>query len=278
MTKAKLTMMRVQACRRSGVTAGVTCTDLTCKRSVPYRICNVQILTRSDIALLRVSEFSMLHLVVDGTRRRLRSHSSGFGEIGNGRPGTCRSWLALCRGLSSGRLVASGVLGFYRIFLRRELHLDHFPGVVGIVARGRRPATSAPAPRSSRPTGHRQRVKGAQIQRGSRRALILMQQASETIAANDKQFFRLRVSLGRYPAIRWREVQASMSPMSVVMINEQCEDPLKMTCVEDQQPVEALGTDGPHAIVPQSRSPAAPESASARSECRHPETPHRSSA
>jgi hypothetical protein len=89
-------------------------------------------------------------------------------------------------------------------------------------------------------------LKGAQIQRGSRRALILMQQASETIAANDKQFFRLRVSLGRCPAIRRREVQASMSPMSVVMINEHCEDPLKMTGVEDQQPIKALGTDGPH--------------------------------
>ena len=36
------------------------------------------------------------------------------------------------------------------------------------------------------------------------------------VAANDKQVSRLRVSLGRCPAIRRREVQASMGPMSVL--------------------------------------------------------------
>ena len=34
--------------------------------------------------------------------------------------------------------------------------------------------------------------------------------------------------------------------MSVVIINEHGEDALKVTRVEDQQPIEALGTNGPH--------------------------------
>ena len=34
--------------------------------------------------------------------------------------------------------------------------------------------------------------------------------------------------------------------MSVVMINEHREDALKVTRVEDEQPIEALGTNGPH--------------------------------
>ncbi len=34
--------------------------------------------------------------------------------------------------------------------------------------------------------------------------------------------------------------------MSVVMINEHREGALKVTRVDDQQPVEALGTNGPH--------------------------------
>ena len=34
--------------------------------------------------------------------------------------------------------------------------------------------------------------------------------------------------------------------MSVVMINEHREDAFKVRSVEDQQPIQALGTNGPH--------------------------------
>ncbi len=37
-----------------------------------------------------------------------------------------------------------------------------------------------------------------------------------------------------------------MWPMAVVMLREDVEDPLKMLVVQDQQPVETLGANGPH--------------------------------
>jgi hypothetical protein len=41
-------------------------------------------------------------------------------------------------------------------------------------------------------------------------------------------------------------VQASVSAMSVVMIYEHRDHALKVTRVDDQQPIEPLGTNGPH--------------------------------
>src|SRR5215467_7448920 len=50
--------------------------------------------------------------------------------------------------------------------------------------------------------------------------------------------------VSRRPTIRRREVQAAVSPMSVVMIDEFGEDALEVTRIQDQQPIEALGTNG----------------------------------
>src|SRR5262245_1580646 len=47
------------------------------------------------------------------------------------------------------------------------------------------------------------------------------------------------------PAVRWCEIQASVRPMAVVMLNEHREDALEMTCIQNQQPIEALRTSSP---------------------------------
>jgi hypothetical protein len=57
-----------------------------------------------------------------------------------------------------------------------------------------------------------------------------------------------------------REGQRSMRPVAIVMIREHSEDPLKMLVVQDQQPVETLGANGPHKSL-RHDSPAARETA-----------------
>ena len=74
----------------------------------------------------------------------------------------------------------------------------------------------------------------------SRRALVLVQEPSETVAT--LQRYRLRPGPRRRcrPTIRRCQVQAAMRPPTVVMINELGEHARQMPRVQDQEPIQAF--------------------------------------
>jgi hypothetical protein len=53
------------------------------------------------------------------------------------------------------------------------------------------------------------------------------------------------IVIRRWP-VRWRERQASVRPMSVVMINVDGQDALEVTRIQNEQPIETFGTDRPN--------------------------------
>jgi hypothetical protein len=71
----------------------------------------------------------------------------------------------------------------------------------------------------------------------SRRALIFVNEAAQTVAVFDWYCSRIRATLDRWPAIRRREVQATMCAMTVVMLDELGQGSLKMPSAANQQPV-----------------------------------------
>ena len=44
----------------------------------------------------------------------------------------------------------------------------------------------------------------------------------------------------------WYQAQGAVGTMDVVVINEDAKNPLEMVLVQNQEPVEAFRTDGPH--------------------------------
>lgn len=80
----------------------------------------------------------------------------------------------------------------------------------------------------------------------SSRERVLVDQPAEAIAPSDPGDGRWYSRHGHYvDAIRRREVQGAVRPMSVVMINEGPQDPLEVATVGDQQPIQALSPHGP---------------------------------
>jgi hypothetical protein len=79
----------------------------------------------------------------------------------------------------------------------------------------------------------------------SRGALIFVHQSAQPIPAKDGQPAREDLIFLPRPSVRWREIQAPVSPMAIVMINEHCENALEVSRVQNQQPIEALRTSGP---------------------------------
>jgi hypothetical protein len=71
-------------------------------------------------------------------------------------------------------------------------------------------------------------------------------QPAKPIASHHKQSVRVGSIVIHRWTVRRREVQASVRPMPVVMINEDGEDTFKVTRTQNEQPIGALGTDGPN--------------------------------
>jgi len=69
---------------------------------------------------------------------------------------------------------------------------------------------------------------------------ILVNDAAETIAAQNAQIAASRYRRSWLARLRWRQQQRSMWPVPVVMIDEHMEDPLKVLLVQNQQPSEAF--------------------------------------
>jgi hypothetical protein len=87
---------------------------------------------------------------------------------------------------------------------------------------------------------------GAQTRTGSRGPLILVHQPAKPIALHHMQIVRVGSIVSRRWTVRRREVQASVRPMAVVMINVDGQDTFKVPRTQHEQPIEALGTDRPN--------------------------------
>src|SRR5262245_40242947 len=79
----------------------------------------------------------------------------------------------------------------------------------------------------------------------SRGALIFVGQSAESIAANHGQRAPVGLICSGRPPVRRREVDASVSPMTVVMITEHRQHALEGTAIKKHEPVEAFRTNGP---------------------------------
>ena len=72
------------------------------------------------------------------------------------------------------------------------------------------------------------------------RQFVLVDEAAETIAAQNTSITACRHRRGWPSWLRWRERQRSMWPVPVVVIDEYVKDPLKVLLVQNQEPVETL--------------------------------------
>lgn len=86
----------------------------------------------------------------------------------------------------------------------------------------------------------------AQTRIASRDSLILVHQPAKPIALHYKQIVLVGAIVIRRWTVRRREIQASMRPMAVVMINVDGQDTCKVAGTQNEQPIEALGTDRPN--------------------------------
>ena len=86
----------------------------------------------------------------------------------------------------------------------------------------------------------------AQTRIASRDPLILVHQPAKPIALHYKQIVLVGSIVIRRRTVRRREIQASMRPMAVVMINVDGQDTCKVAGTQNEQPIEALGTDRPN--------------------------------
>ena len=73
-------------------------------------------------------------------------------------------------------------------------------------------------------------LKGAQIP--SRREAVLVNHPAKSIATLDSSTTPIGMSCT--PRVRWRQSQAPMRPMAVVVVNEDAKDLLEMLTVQDQ--------------------------------------------
>jgi hypothetical protein len=79
---------------------------------------------------------------------------------------------------------------------------------------------------------------------GSRGQGVLVEEPAEAVVSLDAR--RWRAHKGELPRSRIGrlEVERAVRPVAVVVVDEDPQDALEMASVHDQQPVEALGTDG----------------------------------
>jgi hypothetical protein len=86
----------------------------------------------------------------------------------------------------------------------------------------------------------------AQTRTDSRSLLIFVHQPAKPIASHHNQLVRVGAIISRRWTVRRREVQASVRPMLVVMINVHSQGALEVTRTQNEQPIETLGTDRPN--------------------------------
>ena len=91
----------------------------------------------------------------------------------------------------------------------------------------------------------RQSVYGAFSRFASRRALVLVQEAAETVATLHRDWRRPRPRRLTRRSIRRQQVQTAMRPPTVVMLDEHRERALQMCGVQHQKPIEAFCAGGP---------------------------------
>jgi hypothetical protein len=73
-----------------------------------------------------------------------------------------------------------------------------------------------------------------------------VRQPAKPIASHHNQLVRVGAIISRRWTVRRREVQASVRPMLVVMINVHSQGALEVTRTQNEQPIETLGTDRPN--------------------------------
>ena len=76
--------------------------------------------------------------------------------------------------------------------------------------------------------------------------MIFMDQPAEPIPANDAQRTGLRSIIAHRRTVRRYQVQASVSPMPIVMIAEGREHALEVTGIQNEKPIEAFSMNGPY--------------------------------
>ena len=74
----------------------------------------------------------------------------------------------------------------------------------------------------------------------SRRQLVLVNDTTEAIAAQNTNITARQHRCSRPSWLRWRERQRSMWPVTVVVIDEHGKDPLEVLLVQNEQPVETF--------------------------------------
>ena len=88
-------------------------------------------------------------------------------------------------------------------------------------------------------------MKGAETL-SRRHQLVLVNDTAEAITAQNASMLAWRFCGNWWSRLRWRERQRTMGPVTVVVIDERRNDPLKVWLVQNQQPVETLGTGRAH--------------------------------
>src|SRR5262249_27795113 len=78
-----------------------------------------------------------------------------------------------------------------------------------------------------------------------RRTRVLVKESAETVATFQRYRLRPRPRRRRRATIRRRQVQAAVRPPTVVVITEHGERERQMAFIQDQQPVQTLGSSGP---------------------------------
>jgi hypothetical protein len=82
-------------------------------------------------------------------------------------------------------------------------------------------------------------VKGAETLL-RRHQLVLVNDTAEAITAQNASMMAWRYHGNWSSRRRWRERQRAMGPVTVVVIDERRNDPLKVLLVQNQQPVETF--------------------------------------
>jgi hypothetical protein len=94
--------------------------------------------------------------------------------------------------------------------------------------------------------------------------VVLVDEAAEPVATADLAHERSVSSLVGL----WRpELERTMRPLAVVVVNLEAEHAFEVAPVEDQEVVEILATHGPDQAAPRLRSPLALAPASSRPGC-----------
>ncbi len=79
----------------------------------------------------------------------------------------------------------------------------------------------------------------------SRSSLILMRETAEQVASVDQGWLMVAAEGRSGCRVRRFQAKCSVRPMNVVVLDIDPEHLLEVTASDDQQPVQALGADGP---------------------------------